>query len=240
MSAFPPWSLSGFECLLRCSGVPAVSSLVLQWLWRTLGLPHLSLNSLIAARLPTQSAASSCKAGSIYGKGPEMTKKMNGIRHTWKSPSASLWKHIVYETRLEGLLKGTIVGWALLSIGVDGAISGVFGQYAGVSEMKTLLLPSSPSSFCCSFFFAYCRITCMQKVVYIISVGFPGGASGKNLTCQCWRCKRCGFNPWVRKILWRRAWQPTPVFLLGESHGQRSLVGYGPWGHKELDTTEVT
>ena len=104
--------------------------------------------------------------------------------------------------------------------------------------MKTLLLPSSPSSFCCSFFFAYCRITCMQKVVYIISVGFPGGASGKNLTCQCWRCKRCGFNPWVRKILWRRAWQPTPVFLLGESHGQRSLVGYGPWGHKELDTTE--
>ena len=142
MSAFPPWSLSGFECLPRCSGVPAVSSLVLQWLWRTLGLPHLSLNSLIAARLPMQSAASSRKAGSIYGKGPEMTTKMNGIRHTWKSPSASLWKHIVYETRLEGLLKGTIVGWALLSIGVDRAISGVFGQYAGVSEMKTLLLPS--------------------------------------------------------------------------------------------------
>ena len=38
--------------------------------------------------------------------------------------------------------------------------------------------------------------------------------------------KRCGFNPWVRKILWRRAWQPTPVFLPGESHGQRSLAGY--------------
>lgn len=141
MSAFPPWSLSGFECLQWCSGVPAISSLVLQWLWRTLGLPVLSLNSLIAARLPMQSAALSHKAGSIYGKGPEMTKKMNGIRHTWKSPSASLWKHIVYETRLEGLLKGTIVGWALLSIGVDRAISGVFGQSAGVSEMKTPILP---------------------------------------------------------------------------------------------------
>ena len=38
--------------------------------------------------------------------------------------------------------------------------------------------------------------------------------------------------------LWRRKWQPTPVFLAGEFHGQRSLVGYGPWGHKELDTTE--
>ena len=49
-----------------------------------------------------------------------------------------------------------------------------------------------------------------------------------------------GFNPWVRKIPWRRQWQPTPVFLPGESHGQRSLVGYSPWGHKDLDTTEHT
>ena len=43
---------------------------------------------------------------------------------------------------------------------------------------------------------------------------------------------------WVRKIPWRREWQPTPVFFPGESHGQRSLVGYRPWGHKELDMTE--
>ena len=41
------------------------------------------------------------------------------------------------------------------------------------------------------------------------------------------------FNPWVGKIPWRMKWQPTPVFLLGESHGQRSLEGYNPWGHKE-------
>jgi len=47
-----------------------------------------------------------------------------------------------------------------------------------------------------------------------------------------------GFNPWVGKIPWRRAWQPTPVFLSGESHGQRSLVGYSPWGPKDLDMTE--
>ena len=46
------------------------------------------------------------------------------------------------------------------------------------------------------------------------------------------------FDPWVGKIPWRRAWQPTPVFLPGETHGQRSLVGYSPWGHKGLDTTE--
>ena len=47
-----------------------------------------------------------------------------------------------------------------------------------------------------------------------------------------------GFNPWVGKIPWRREWQPTPEFLPGEFHGQRSLAGYSPWGHKELDTTD--
>jgi len=50
-----------------------------------------------------------------------------------------------------------------------------------------------------------------------IYMGFPGGASGKEPTCQRRRHKRCMFNPWVRKIPWRRAWQPTPVFLPGES-----------------------
>ena len=48
------------------------------------------------------------------------------------------------------------------------------------------------------------------------------------------------FDPWVRKMPWRRAWQPTLLFLLGEFHGQRSLVGHSPWGHKESDTTEAT
>ena len=45
-------------------------------------------------------------------------------------------------------------------------------------------------------------------------------------------------EPWVGKILWRRKWQPTPVFLSGKFQGQRKLAGYDPWGHKELDTTE--
>ena len=66
--------------------------------------------------------------------------------------------------------------------------------------------------------------------------GFPGGASGKGIACQCRRCRRfwrLQFNPWVGKIPWRRAWHPTPVFLPGESHGQRSLAGYSPQGHQE-------
>ena len=70
--------------------------------------------------------------------------------------------------------------------------------------------------------------------------GFPGGASGKEPTCQCRRHNRQEFDPWVGKISWRRAWKPIPVFLPGESHGQRSLEGYSPWGRKELDTTEAT
>ena len=50
--------------------------------------------------------------------------------------------------------------------------------------------------------------------------------------------QRPRFNPWVRKILWRRKWQPIPLLLPGKSHGQRSVVGYSPWGRKELDMTK--
>ena len=53
--------------------------------------------------------------------------------------------------------------------------------------------------------------------------GFPGGSDCKEIRLQC---GRPGFDPWVGKIPWRRKWQPTPVFLPGESHGRRSLVGY--------------
>ena len=60
--------------------------------------------------------------------------------------------------------------------------------------------------------------------------GFPGGTSGKEATCQCRRHKRCRFDPWVWKIPWRRKWQPTPVFLPGESRGPGSLAGYSLWG----------
>ena len=65
-----------------------------------------------------------------------------------------------------------------------------------------------------------------------------GSFSGKEPACYCRRHKRRGLDPWVRKIPQRRKWQPTPAFLPGESHGQRSLVGYSPGGHKEQDMTE--
>ena len=63
--------------------------------------------------------------------------------------------------------------------------------------------------------------------------GFPGGS-----VIICLQCRTHRFNSWVRKIPWRRAQQPTPVFLPGKFHGQRSLEGYGPWGCKDLNMTE--
>ena len=64
-------------------------------------------------------------------------------------------------------------------------------------------------------------------------IGSPGGSVLKNLPVRACQCRRHGFDPCVGKTPCRRAWQPTPVFLPGESHGQRSLVGYSPWGRKK-------
>ena len=58
--------------------------------------------------------------------------------------------------------------------------------------------------------------------------------------CQCMKQKTYWLDPWARKIPWRRAWQPTPVFLSGESQGRRNLGSYRPQGCKGLDTIETT
>ena len=68
-------------------------------------------------------------------------------------------------------------------------------------------------------------------------IWLPRWHRGKESACQCRRRK---FDPWIGKIPWSRKWQPTPVFLPGKSHQNRSLVGYSPWGHKESDMTEHT
>ena len=60
---------------------------------------------------------------------------------------------------------------------------------------------------------------------------FPDALVVKNVPASAGDM-RCGFDPWVRKIPWKRAWQPTPVFLPGKPHGQRSLAGYSPWVRK--------
>ena len=81
---------------------------------------------------------------------------------------------------------------------------------------------------------------CFTKYMNVCDVeyaiwGFLEGSDGKK---SAYQCRRLGFDLWARKIPWRRNWLPTPVFLPGEFHGQRSLAGYSPWGCKELDMTE--
>ena len=113
----------------------------------------------------------------------------------------------------------------------------------------------SHSSYC------ICWVDTVQSVLYTLSYLFlmvilwggyflsiylsgfrrlPKWLSGKEFTCQCRRCRKCGFDPCVGKIPWKRTWQPTPVCVPGKSHRQRSLEGYSPWGCKEPDTTEAT
>ena len=76
-----------------------------------------------------------------------------------------------------------------------------------------------------------------QLTLILLGAGFPGGTSGKEPACHCRRHKRYRLDAWVGKISWRRAWQPTPVFLPGESPWTEE-PGYSLWGHKESDTTE--
>ena len=76
-----------------------------------------------------------------------------------------------------------------------------------------------------------------NQVVYAILFYSYHFTSGIKHCLICLQCRRPGVDPWVRKIPWRMKWQPTPVLLPGKSHGQRSLVGYSPWGRKESDTT---
>ena len=84
-----------------------------------------------------------------------------------------------------------------------------------------------------------CVCAHMHMCVLVCMYSVQVGATGKEPACHCKGHKRCRFNPWVGKIPWR-AWLHTPVFLPGELHGPRSLVGYSLWGHKELDMTEMT
>ena len=68
-----------------------------------------------------------------------------------------------------------------------------------------------------------------------VHINFPGGPDSK---ASAYNAEDLGFDSWVRKIPWRRKWQPTPVLLPGKSHGQRILVGYSSWGRKESDTID--
>ena len=77
------------------------------------------------------------------------------------------------------------------------------------------------------------------RVSLSLQLRLPGAASGKEHTCRCRGHKRCWFDPCIRKVPWRRAWQFTPEFLPGKSHGQRSLAGYSPSQRVEHDWSDL-
>ena len=131
-----------------------------------------------------------------------------------------------------------------------------------VSSSNSLILSSDllldaplSSQFHLLYFLQYCNfylVTTVNTIPTTVSVlecfqpkeasghmwgvfGLPWWLCSKESACQC---RKCSFNHWVGKIPWRRKWQPAPVFLPGKSHGQRSLVRYSSWVHKESNMTE--
>ena len=78
-------------------------------------------------------------------------------------------------------------------------------------------------------FFFFCFPSVHKSSVYTKSITY---VVALRIQLQCSGCRRHGFNPWVRKVPWRRIWQPIPVLLPGKSHRQRSLVDYRPWGSR--------
>ena len=79
-----------------------------------------------------------------------------------------------------------------------------------------------------------CQALCSNSLC-ILCIEISGFTDGSDSKESASNGRRTGFDPWVGKIPWRREWQPTPVFLPGKFHGQRSLAGYSPWYHKELN-----
>ena len=100
-----------------------------------------------------------------------------------------------------------------------------------LSQSPWLEFPESYRKFSLAIYFTYGNV-CFP--------GLPGGSEVKASACVCLQCGRPGFDSLVEKIFWRRKWQPTPVFLPGESHWQRSLMGCSPRGCKESDTNSLS
>ena len=124
----------------------------------------------------------------------------------------------------KGTTEDEMVGWQHLLNGHE------FEQAPGVGEGQESLACCSPWG---------CKESDMTDWTKLICIlGLPRWLSAKESACQCRRWKWLEFDHWVRKIHWRRKWQPNPVFLPGESHGQWTLVGYSPWGSKESDRTD--
>ena len=133
--------------------------------------------------------------------------------------------HFIFSLSCIGEGNGNPLQCSCLENPRDGGVwwAAVYGVAQSRTQLKRLSSSSSSSS-------RYIYIMCS-----ISRLDFSHGSDGKEI---CLQCGRPGFNPWNGKLPWRKEWKPTPIFLPGEFHGQRSLAGYSPRGSKELDMTE--
>ena len=128
--------------------------------------------------------------------------------------------------------------WDLPTSGIEPVFPALAGRFFSTATREALsyVFCSFLFFFLLSFFLMpYLNLTeHFYRILFYLFLlflwGFLGCASGKEPTCQCRKHKRRGFDSCVGNIPWRRARQPTPVFLPGESHGQRSLAGHSPHG----------
>ena len=141
---------------------------------------------------------------------------------------ATLWAAACQASLSMGILQARILEWVAMPSSRGSSRSRDQTQVSCIAGR--FFTPEPPGKPCC--FYTFYQITAKRLFKLLSNAppmrnnGLPGGASGKEPAFQCRRCKRCQFDPWVRKIPWRRKWHPTPLFLPGKPHGQRNLVGY--------------
>ena len=154
---------------------------------------------------------------------------VHGATKSWKRLNNFTFTFHFHALEKEMATHSSVLAWRIPGTGEPGGLPSVG------SQSQTRLKRLSSSGMCALNSCMHCAL---YKNTRFKGVPFRSWSRGKDFACQCRRHKRHGFDPWVGKIPWRRKLQPTLVFLLGKSHGQRSLVGYSPWACKELDTTE--
>ena len=134
-----------------------------------------------------------------------------------------------FHLHAEALLTQVFIPWSIYPSMLENCMR-IFHWHPKINMCKTKLIFFSPHSSS----FQKTDLTSFMDLILTSSTGLPLWIKWKR-ACLQWRRPR--FDPWIRKVPWRKEWTLTPVFLPGEFHGHRSLVGYSPWGCKESDTT---
>ena len=157
----------------------------------------------------------------------------------WTQKSSRKKKSVTLSKFLQGSAKPCYILCIFVSLSLSLRLHISISFFSGAQILHFFLLSHNLDLHMDLHFWGLNSTSFLSLYINLTKV-FPCLASGKEPACQCRSCKGHRFDAWVRKISWKTAWQPTPVFLSWESLGQRSLVGYSPQGCTESDTTKVT